>query len=250
MIRCVRIWTAEDGNSSFEEGQIDLSGGARGDVLSAIVSSSSISFRETKAGGAFEWHDAPVRQFVLTLSGTLEFKTRRGDRFMIHPGDVLLAEDTAGSGHSWRLVDDEPWRRACHPCARDQSPVHSRSRLTANRRAHMSEPATDVVLIGAGIMSATLGTLFKELEPSLSISILEVLSDCALESSGSWNNAGTGHAANCELNYTPSGQMAASTSQGRWKSTQSSTSRVSSGPISSGRAPSPTRGTSSIPVHT
>ena len=67
----------------------------------------------------------------------------------------------------------------------------------------MSEPATDVVLIGAGIMSATLGTLLKELEPSLSISILEVLSDCALESSGSWNNAGTGHAANCELNYTP-----------------------------------------------
>jgi len=49
---------------------------------------------------------------VLTLSGTLEFTTRRGDRFMIHPGDVLLAEDTAGSGHSWRLVDDEPWRRA------------------------------------------------------------------------------------------------------------------------------------------
>jgi hypothetical protein len=102
----------EDGNSSFEEGQIDLSGGARGDVLSALVPSSSISFRETKAGGAFEWHDAPVRQFALTLSGTMEFKTRRGDRFTIRPGDVLLAEDTAGSGHSWRLVDDEPWRRA------------------------------------------------------------------------------------------------------------------------------------------
>jgi malate dehydrogenase (quinone) len=67
----------------------------------------------------------------------------------------------------------------------------------------MSETVTDVVLIGAGIMSATLGMLLKELEPSLSISILEVLSDCALESSGSWNNAGTGHAANCELNYTP-----------------------------------------------
>src|ERR1700743_2124531 len=67
----------------------------------------------------------------------------------------------------------------------------------------MSEAAADVVLIGAGIMSATLGALLKELEPSLSISILEVLSDCALESSGSWNNAGTGHAANCELNYTP-----------------------------------------------
>lgn len=62
---------------------------------------------------------------------------------------------------------------------------------------------TDVVLIGAGIMSATLGVLLKELEPSLSIVVLESLEDCALESSNGWNNAGTGHAANCEMNYTP-----------------------------------------------
>ncbi len=61
----------------------------------------------------------------------------------------------------------------------------------------------DIVLIGAGIMSATLGTLLKQLEPSLSIAVLETLDDCGLESSDSWNNAGTGHAANCELNYTP-----------------------------------------------
>jgi len=61
----------------------------------------------------------------------------------------------------------------------------------------------DVVLIGAGIMSATLGTLLKALEPSLSIVMLECLNDCGQESSQAWNNAGTGHAANCELNYTP-----------------------------------------------
>ena len=61
----------------------------------------------------------------------------------------------------------------------------------------------DVVLIGAGIMSATLGTVLKELEPSLSIAMFETLKDCAQESSEPWNNAGTGHAANCELNYTP-----------------------------------------------
>ena len=61
----------------------------------------------------------------------------------------------------------------------------------------------DVVLIGAGIMSATLGTMLKELDPALTITILETLEDCGLESSQSWNNAGTGHAANCELNYTP-----------------------------------------------
>lgn len=61
----------------------------------------------------------------------------------------------------------------------------------------------DIVMIGAGIMSATLGTLLKELEPTLNIMVLEALEDCAQESSDGWNNAGTGHAANCEMNYTP-----------------------------------------------
>jgi malate dehydrogenase (quinone) len=63
--------------------------------------------------------------------------------------------------------------------------------------------SVDVALIGAGIMSATLGTVLKELEPSLDMVLFETLHDCALESSEGWNNAGTGHAANCELNYTP-----------------------------------------------
>jgi malate dehydrogenase (quinone) len=70
----------------------------------------------------------------------------------------------------------------------------------------MSSPSahtSDVVLIGAGIMSATLGTFLKELDPALEIALFEVLDDCAQESSEAWNNAGTGHAANCELNYTP-----------------------------------------------
>src|SRR5699024_2833266 len=61
----------------------------------------------------------------------------------------------------------------------------------------------DFLLIGAGIMSATVGTLLKELDPSADILVLETLEDCAMESSNGWNNAGTGHAANCELNYTP-----------------------------------------------
>ncbi|MFH3481812.1 malate dehydrogenase (quinone) [Xanthobacter sp. NFH-44] len=70
----------------------------------------------------------------------------------------------------------------------------------------MSQPSIenpDIVLIGAGIMGATLGTVLKELEPSLSVVMYERLADCGQESSNSWNNAGTGHAANCEMNYTP-----------------------------------------------
>ena len=59
------------------------------------------------------------------------------------------------------------------------------------------------MLIGAGIMSATLGVLLKELDPNLTIAIYERLDAVAAESSDAWNNAGTGHSAFCELNYTP-----------------------------------------------
>lgn len=61
----------------------------------------------------------------------------------------------------------------------------------------------DVILVGAGIMSATLAVMLKELDPSLKIGIYEVLGSEAQESSNAWNNAGTGHAVLCELNYTP-----------------------------------------------
>jgi len=112
MIRCVRLWTADDGNSHFEEGVIDITPGARGDWLSEKVAATSISFQETASGGSFAWHTAPVRQLVITLSGTLDFQTREGKHFMLRPGDILLAEDTVGSGHSWRLTDNSSWRRA------------------------------------------------------------------------------------------------------------------------------------------
>lgn len=60
----------------------------------------------------------------------------------------------------------------------------------------------DVVLIGGGIMSATLGVLLHQLDPNLKIQIVEALAKVAKESTNPWNNAGTGHAALCELNYT------------------------------------------------
>src|SRR5699024_9798070 len=65
------------------------------------------------------------------------------------------------------------------------------------------DTSTDVILIGAGVMSATLGTLLKEVSPDTDITIFEKLDQPAKESSNAWNNAGTGHSALCELNYTP-----------------------------------------------
>jgi quercetin dioxygenase-like cupin family protein len=102
-IRCIRLWTGEDGLSHVEERTIPDG---------TLEPAAGVRFAETPAGSALDWHTAPQRQYVLTLSGTLEFVTRDGERFVLRPGDLLLAEDTAGSGHRWRLIDDQPWRRA------------------------------------------------------------------------------------------------------------------------------------------
>jgi malate dehydrogenase (quinone) len=75
--------------------------------------------------------------------------------------------------------------------------------MTTRNSSTSSTDQPDVVLIGAGIMSATLAVLLKELDPDLRVEVYEVLGSAAQESSNAWNNAGTGHAALCELNYTP-----------------------------------------------
>lgn len=67
----------------------------------------------------------------------------------------------------------------------------------------MTAKTADVLLVGAGAMSTTLGMLLKQLDPSINIVMVERLDHVASESTDGWNNAGTGHAAYCELNYTP-----------------------------------------------
>jgi malate dehydrogenase (quinone) len=72
--------------------------------------------------------------------------------------------------------------------------------------SQQTAPTTyDVVLVGGGIMSATLGTFLQQLQPDWSIALYENLNQAGLEASDPWNNAGTGHAALCELNYSPLG---------------------------------------------
>lgn len=111
MIRCVRLWTGEDGASHVELGRVDLRPGRNDDLVSASMAAAHVTIEETAGGGSLAWHTAPVRQLVVTLAGTLHFSTRDGEGFTLHPGDVLLAEDTAGSGHQWQLVGTDPWRR-------------------------------------------------------------------------------------------------------------------------------------------
>jgi quercetin dioxygenase-like cupin family protein len=98
--RLVRLWT-EAGQSRFGVQPLSIE----------RTPATRIYLEETPAGSSLDWHDAPHRQYVITLSGTLRFTTRDNDTFELAPGDVLRAEDTAGGGHRWRLIDDQPWRR-------------------------------------------------------------------------------------------------------------------------------------------
>ncbi|HVG50350.1 MAG TPA: cupin domain-containing protein [Xanthobacteraceae bacterium] len=102
MTRCIRLSTGPDARSHVEEIALPLH---------ALQKTSVVHFEEDPAHSALDWHTAPCLQYVITLSGTLEFTTRDGEKFVLAPGDVLLAEDTTGSGHRWRLIDDAPWRR-------------------------------------------------------------------------------------------------------------------------------------------
>ena len=103
MMRAFKLYTGPDNASHVLEGTIDEKD--RTDVV-------AIHFKETAAHSSCDWHPDPEPQFVITLSGTLEFATPDGETFVVRPGDVLLAEDHIGKGHKWRLIDDQPWRRA------------------------------------------------------------------------------------------------------------------------------------------
>jgi quercetin dioxygenase-like cupin family protein len=102
-MRAFKLYTGPDNASHVLQGTINQSD--RTDVI-------AIHFEETPPHSSRGWHADPEPQYVITLSGTLEFTTRDGEIFVLRPGDVLLAEDYIGSGHKWRLIGDQPWRRA------------------------------------------------------------------------------------------------------------------------------------------
>ncbi len=102
MIKAYKIYTGSDGHTHISTGTV--SEGNLTDVL-------SINFEETPPYSSYDWHPAPVTQYVISLSGTLLFETWPGETFILKPGDILIAMDTTGSGHKWKLIDDQPWKR-------------------------------------------------------------------------------------------------------------------------------------------
>jgi|SRR5690625_880352 len=111
MVRCVRLFTDEHGQVQAQEGVLQYETAERGDYTTRTFSAKQVFYRSTPAGGASDWHLDPTRQFVITLQGHLSFETEAGQTFELQRGDVLLTEETAGKGHRWNMLGDEPWVR-------------------------------------------------------------------------------------------------------------------------------------------
>lgn len=105
-----RLYTGPDGHSHAETLSLESH-----PQLTSAMAAKDISFREIPAGHFLDWHPAPRRQFVIMLSGGMEIGLRDGSTLRFGPGDVLLAEDVTGSGHTRRVNPDQPRLSATIP---------------------------------------------------------------------------------------------------------------------------------------
>jgi hypothetical protein len=103
-IKVTRLYTGPDGKTKVEEFEIPLKPQGRGTDLSAMVPATGIQFRRTNQDYNLDWHPAPTRQFVVTLSGESEVELEGGKKLRLGPGHILLAEDTTGQGHISRAL--------------------------------------------------------------------------------------------------------------------------------------------------
>ena len=107
-MRYFRIYADENGESHFEDIEVTLDQPASGSDLSALIPATGVIFRRSPADQFIDWHPAPRRQFVITLSGHAEVEASDGEIRQIGPGSVMLADDTTGKGHITRGTGSEP----------------------------------------------------------------------------------------------------------------------------------------------
>ncbi len=98
-----RLYTGDDGESHIEELEL-----ASRPELGAGQDTSTITFREWPAGHYIDWHPAPRRQYIISLTGELEIGLGDGSTVRYHPGDARLVEDTTGRGHTTKVLGNEP----------------------------------------------------------------------------------------------------------------------------------------------
>jgi hypothetical protein len=103
-MKVTRLYTGPDGKTKVEEYEVPLKPQGRGTELSEAVAVESLQFRRTNQDYNLDWHPAPRRQFVVTLSGESEIELEGGRKLRLGPGHILLAEDTTGQGHISRAI--------------------------------------------------------------------------------------------------------------------------------------------------
>ena len=108
----VRIYTGADGQSHFEELDPD-----KGPVESSKMHHATDAMFRHEPGNFIDWHCAPRRQYVITLSGRMEIGIEDGATEQFGTGDVLLADDLTGQGHTTRVIGDEPHVSVAIPLA-------------------------------------------------------------------------------------------------------------------------------------
>ena len=110
-MKVVRVYAGDDGESHFEDVDIEVSPQGGIGRLSKLIHGPGVMFREVDGDYDLDFHQAPRRQFVVNLRGAVDITVRSGETRRLGAGDILLAEDTSGRGHKSRAVDGRP--RSC-----------------------------------------------------------------------------------------------------------------------------------------
>jgi hypothetical protein len=105
-----RVYSGPDGESHFEDVEIDLTDRGQIGRLSVLMDATGVLFRETDGDYLLDFHCAPRRQFVINLDASVELEVGDGSKRVLGAGDILLAEDTTGRGHISRAIDGRPRR--------------------------------------------------------------------------------------------------------------------------------------------
>jgi hypothetical protein len=103
-MRVHNIYADASGESHIRDVEIDWASSGRTGKISAPVKVSGVAFRETDGDYDLDWHNAPRRQYIVNLEGSVEIITSDGISRVIGPGEIILAEDTTGKGHKSRAV--------------------------------------------------------------------------------------------------------------------------------------------------
>ena len=109
-LKAIRLINLENENCAFETGKIPVLQNIKASYFFAKTDVSSLEGIP---------HAAPRRQYVITIKGKLKFGVTNGETFIIEPGIILIANDTAGIGHTWEIVDGDEWERIYIPLEED-----------------------------------------------------------------------------------------------------------------------------------